>query len=150
MSQEQVEQPNVINLDPNNSIQILIKYTELAQKNGAYELREADIIKRSIDVLTNNVQDAEVTPVVAVNLLIQSVVKGQKSGAYTLNDAALLHKVITYIVQLSQQQNPEQAQAQAPQQEIDNKTEDKTDSTEDDDDDLTSLSDPVPLRPKEI
>lgn len=139
-------EPTVINLDPNNSVQILIKYIELAQKSGAFELKEAEIIKRAIDVLINNVQDQEITQALAINLLIQAVVKGQKhGGSYTLNDAALLHKVITYIIQISQ---PPQSN-QEPVQNVTASNSSVSD-VNNDDDDLSSLSEPVPLRPKEI
>jgi hypothetical protein len=138
---QQQQQPNVITLDKNNSINILIQYIEVAQKAGSYDLKESDILKRAIDVLVNNVTDNEINETLAVNLIIQGIMKGQKSGAYSLNDASLLHKVISFIVQLieSAQQAPTSAVpvpvASEPEQE---------------DDDIDSLSAPVPLRPKEI
>lgn len=140
MQGEQQQQPSVITLNKSNSIQIMIQYIEIAQKSGAYELREAEILKRATDVLINKVNDHEINENMAINLLIQGIMKGQKhGGAFNLNDAALLQKVIQYIVSMS-----------------DGKEEVKPDSIEhehhehDHDDDLSSLSDPVPLRPKEI
>jgi len=138
--EQQQQQPSVITLNKVNSIQIMIQYIEIAQKSGAYELREAEILKRATDVLINKVIDNEINENMAINLLIQGIMKGQKhGGAFNLNDAALLQKVIQYIVSMS-----------------DGKEEVKSGSVEseplhvDDDDDLSSLSDPVPLRPKEI
>ena len=135
------EQPQVITLDKNTSINILIQYIEVAQKAGAYELKEAEILKRVVDFLINNAPDNELNELTAINVLIQGIVKAQKhGGAFTLNDAALLHKVITFIVQLFEQQQQQPAQAPPAQ----------TSSSNEDDDDLASLSEPVPLRPKEI
>jgi len=138
------EQPTVITLTKETSINIFIQYIEIAQKVGAYELKEAEILKRSIDILMNKVVDVEINENLAINLLIQGVNKGQKhGGAYTLNDAALLQKVIQYIVSLSA----------PPSQSIESTTVETTAEEQpemDEDDDLASLSDPVPLRPKEI
>lgn len=140
IQQNTPEQPQVITLDKNTSINILIQYIEVAQKAGAYELKEAEILKRVVDFLINNAPDNELNELTAINVLIQGIVKAQKhGGAFTLNDAALLHKVITFIVQLFEQQ---QQPAQAPPA--------QTSSSDEDDDDLASLSEPVPLRPKEI
>jgi hypothetical protein len=142
---EQQQQPSVITLNKTNSIQILIQYIEIAQKAGAYELKEAEILKRSVDVLINNVNDPEINENLAINLLIQGILKGQKhGGAFNLNDAALLQKVIQYIVSLSSENN-ESSEASASEPESV-----KQEETNDDDDDLSSLSEPVPLRPKEI
>lgn len=137
------QQPSVITLNKTNSIQILIQYIEIAQKVGAYELKEAEILKRSVDVLINNVTDNEINESLAINLLIQGVLKGQKhGGAFNLNDAALLQKVIQYIVSLSSENNENNSvTSDEPKQEIKN---------DEEDDDLSSLSEPVPLRPKEI
>ena len=134
------EQPTVITLTKETSINIFIQYIEIAQKVGAYELKEAEILKRSIDILMNKVVDVEINENLAINLLIQGVNKGQKhGGAYTLNDAALLQKVIQYIVSLSA----------PPSQSIESTTVETTAEEQpemDEDDDLASLSDPVPLR----
>ena len=142
-NEQQQQQPSVITLNKTNSIQILIQYIEIAQKAGAYELKEAEILKRSVDVLINSVSDSEINENLAVNLLIQGILKGQKhGGAFNLNDAALLQKVIQYIVSLSVE-NSETPAA------VTNETVNQ-ESKNEDDDDLSSLSEPVPLRPKEI
>lgn len=142
------QQPTVITLDRNTSISILIQYIEVAQKAGSYDLKESDILKRSVDVLVNNANDNEINEALALNLLIQGIMKGQKSGSYTLNDASLLHKVINFIIQLYESANKQQADesaagTQAPAVEA-------APAEEEDDDDIDSLSAPVPLRPKEI
>jgi len=162
MSENQPEQPTIITLDKNSSIKILIQYIEISQKAGAYELKEAEILKRAADVLTNNAQDPEINENLAINLLIQGINKGQKhGGAYTLNDASLLHKVIQYIINL-QGPSPsvpglsenETTTSSLPQknnsQPIVTSNNIENIETIEDEDDLASLSEPVPLRPKEI
>lgn len=142
--QQQQQQPSVITLNKSNSIQILIQYIEIAQKAGAYELKEAEILKRSVDVLLNNAQDHEINENLAINLLIQGILKGQKhGGAFTLNDAALLQKVIQYIVSTSDANKTSESPESEP-------SSSNQDVVKPEDDDLASLSDPVPLRPKEI
>ena len=80
-------QPQVINLNDQNSIQILMQYIEIAQKSGTFLLQEADILKRCKDVLFSKAQDKEITDIQAKQLFIQAVMKGQANGAYTLDDA---------------------------------------------------------------
>jgi hypothetical protein len=100
-SVQQSQAPSVITLDKNNSIKILIQYNELIQKSGAFDLKEADLIKRAIDVLIYSATDSEINEIVGINLLIQGIHKGQKhGGTLTLNDASLLHKVILYITNI--------------------------------------------------
>lgn len=124
-----------LTLDVPKCLQFLAQYAESAQQKGAYLLQEAELLKRAVDVVMNNVEDKDVDKNLGVNLLIQGVQKGQRHGAYSLADAALLHKVITFLVEQSQQ--PQQQVQQEVQQ-------------EDSIDDLSELSQPVPLRPKEI
>lgn len=133
-----------LNLDLNKCFQFLAQYVESAQQKGAYVLQEAELLKRAVDVVMNNAEDKDVDKNLGVNLLIQGVQKGQRHGAYSLADAALLHKVISFLVEQSQQgqQQASQApQAQAPQAQAQDNNET---------DDLSELSQPVPLRPKEI
>lgn len=112
------ETPTVITLDNNNSVQIVCQYIEIAQNKGAYQLAEAEILKRAIDVAVNNVPDNEIDQIKARQILIQGVVRGQSSGAYTLNDAALLHKVVMFIdnsIKITQEQLVSQQPQQIPQ-----------------------------------
>ena len=138
------QEPTVITLDNQNSIQILAQYIEVAQQKGAYLLNEAEILKRAMDVLMNNVPDKEIDANMAKQLLIQGVNKGQRHGAYTLNDAALLSKVVIFVAQGTQESNPQapanpSAPAPAPVsvQSVDS-------------DDLSDLAEPIPLKPKEV
>lgn len=124
-------QPQLITLDAKNSIEILTQFVEVAQKHGAFLLAESDILKRAKDVLLRGVQDPEINDTSARNLFIQAVNKGQQKGAYTLDDASILHKVCQFIAQSSQQS--QQVQSQQVQSTVE-------------DDDLDSLSAPVPLR----
>ncbi len=144
MSTEQQE-PTVITLDNTNSIQILGQYIEVAQQKGAYLLNEAEILKRGMDVLINNVPDKEIDNSMAKQLLIQGVNKGQKHGAYTLNDAALLSKVVMFVATSLQQE-----QGQVQQTEQVQHTESNSSSFKQSEDDLSDLAEPIPLKPKEV
>ena len=148
------EQPSVITLTKENSINIFVQYIEIAQKAGAYELKEADILKRASDVLVHKATDPEISENLAINLLIQGINKGQKhGGAYTLNDAALLHKVIQYVVTAQPAQQNEvvtEVQGNNETTETSELIENEQDNSDEAEDDLASLSEPVPLRPKEI
>ena len=145
------QEPSVITLTKESSINIFIQYIEIAQKAGAYELKEAEILKRASDVLLHNANDHEINENLAINLLIQGINKGQKhGGAFTLNDAALLHKVIQYIIMSSQQSTQDNNLAtEADKGETTAVSNDQEIESENEDD-LSSLSEPVPLRPKEI
>lgn len=128
------QEQTVITLDNQNTVQLLIKYVELAQQKGAFVLNEAELLKRASDVLLNNVPDNELNAVNSRHILIQGVQKGQKHGAYTLNDAALLSKVVQYVI--SSLENATTSQSTPTQAQLD--------------DDLTDLAEPIPLRPKEV
>jgi hypothetical protein len=143
------EQPTMITLDNNNSIQILAQYVEVAQQKGAYLLTEAEILKRSMDVLINNIPDKEIDSNMAKQFLIQGVVKGQKHGSYTLNDAALLNKVVMFVTNTLPNQEQEQ-QEQSVQQSVPEVPVTSTPVTEEDRDDLSDLAEPIPLKPKEV
>ena len=147
----QPEQPSVITLTKENSINIFVQYIEIAQKVGAYELKEADILKRASDVLIHGAKDHEINENLAINLLIQGLNKGQKhGGAFTLNDAALLHKVIQFIVTNTEQSEESKPIEEAPKNDAVPEVSNVQEPVEDSDDDLSSLSEPVPLRQKEI
>ena len=161
------QQPTVITLDNINSVKILVQYIELAQQKGAFDLNEAELLKRSSDVLLNGVEDNELNQFNSRQLLVQGIHKGQKSGAYSLNDAALLSKVVKFVMNhltnlqagLVAQQQPQvqSPQVQSPQVQSPQVQQPQVQSPqvqqlveEDDDDDLSSLAEPIPLRPKEI
>jgi hypothetical protein len=159
-SQEASKEPTVITLDNTNSVKILAQYVELGQQKGAYLLNEAEILKRGIDVLINNVPDTDITPVIAKSVLIQGVNKAQRHGAYTLNDASLLNKVVQFIVSndtelqslinsatAQQAPAPTQAPTQTPTQ---TQIQDLEEVEEESSDDLSDLADPIPLKPKEV
>lgn len=143
------QEPTVITLDDKNSIQILAQYIEVAQQKGAYLLNEAEILKRAMDVLMNNIPDKEIDNNMAKNLLIQGVNKGQRHGAYTLNDAALLSKVVLFVAQgvpqLAAQTQPQSAEVPASTQDVSTHQE-----SEEESDDLSDLAEPIPLKPKEV
>lgn len=138
------QEPTVITLNDTNSIQILAQYIEVAQQKGSFLLNEAELLKRCIDFLINNVPDNEINSNIAKNVLIQGVNKGQKNGSYTLNDASLLSKVVQYVsntLPIEQQQPQQQLESQpVPEQQVQQTLID----------DLSDLADPIPLKPKEV
>jgi hypothetical protein len=127
----------------------MAQYIEVAQQKGAYLLNEAEILKRSMDVLMNNVPDKEIDSAMAKQLLIQGVNKGQRHGAYTLNDAALLSKVVMFVA------NTLQPQDQPSQPAVSNSVPQPSapsvpSSVSTSSDDLSDLAEPIPLKPKEV
>ena len=125
--------PQVITLDNSNSVQIVLQFVDVAQKAGTFILSESDILKRCRDVLLSNVTDPEINVVHAKQLIVQAIIKGQAKGCFTLDDASILHKVCQYIsTTLTAPVQP------APVQ--------PTQIQEVDDDDISMLSAPVPLK----
>lgn len=151
-------QPTVITLDNANSIQILSQYVEIAQSKGAFLLPEAELLKRAVDVLKNNVPDNEINNINGRQLLIQGIHKGQRHGSYTLNDAALLSKVVQFVEMYIQslvappQTSNQEVETQQPetQQPETNNEQQEQQETHIESDDLSDLAEPVPLKPKEV
>jgi len=129
--QQQQQQPQVITLDNKNSVEILSQYVEVAQSKGAFQLPESDILKRCRDLLLKGVEDAEINVPTAKNLFVQAIQKGQSRGCFSLDDAYILHRVCTFV-----SQNMD-APATVPTQQV---------QTAPSNDDLSTLSDPVPLK----
>ena len=177
MATQNAPEQTTITLDHKNSCQILKDYVELAQQKGAFELSEAEVLKRASDFLLNDANDPELNQINARQLLIQGVTKGQRHGAYSLSDAALIHKVVTFVSKAientieytrqmnAQQQSPvaapvQEQQAAAPVQEQEKqadlkpkskaKGKSKGKAKQTKDEDLSELADPIPLRPKQI
>ena len=146
------QEPTVITLDNQNSVQILAQYIEVAQQKGAYLLNEAEILKRAMDVLINNIHDKEIDANMAKQLLIQGVNKGQRHGAYTLNDAALLSKVVLFVAQETAPATQVPAQASKPTIPVQAAPvqEEQVQEEPVDSDDLSDLAEPIPLKPKEV
>lgn len=159
-----LQEPAVITLDSVNSVKIIVQYIELAQTKGAYDLNEAELLKRASDVVINGVVDNELNITNSKQLLVQGIHKGQRHGAYTLNDAALLSKVVKFVLgtlnELAQTQAQAQAQSPAPAQApaqaqapVPEPAPAQSTLEVDDNeitDDLSSLADPIPLKPKVI
>jgi len=132
---EQQQEPQVITLDQKNSIEILCQYVELSQKAGSFSLQESDILKRCRDLLIKGVEDTEINVPTAKNLFVQAIMKGQSKGCFSLDDASILHQVCKFVsANLEAPVPTQQVQAQ-PQATPSN-----------DDDSLSTLSDPVPLK----
>ena len=132
---EQTE-PQVITLDDKNSIEILASYIEVAQKAGTFVLQESDILKRCRDLLLKGTEDAEINVPTAKNLFVQGIIKGQSKGCYTLDDSFILYKVCAFVTQNIDQIVP----ASSPQQVTNGN------SPQVSNDDLSTLSDPVPIK----
>jgi hypothetical protein len=97
------DQPQEILLQPRNSIEILVKYLEIAQQKGAYESNEIVLLNRACAVVLGGHSDEAIDLVKGKELLIQGILKGQSKGVYALGDAALLHTVVQYVVSTMQE-----------------------------------------------
>ena len=139
---EQQKQQNVITLNTNNSVEILSQYISMAQEKGAFLLAESDILKRCRDFLLKNIQDSEINVPTAKNLLIQGIIKGQGKGCFNLDDASILHKVCGYVS--TNLDEPMSLQQVTPQSSVSSVS--SISSVSSDDDSLSMLSDPVPLK----
>lgn len=172
---ETVQQPTVITLNNTNSIEFLSKYIELAQTKGAFILSEAELLKRAVDCILNNVPDKEINQINGRQLLIQGIHKGQRHGAFTLNDAALLSKIVQFVENVIQtslkpientttetlNKNSLSGDTTQPSTSVDNVVNNVVDNVADEvvdeavndtsiSDDLSDLAEPVPLKPKEV
>lgn len=129
----EVSQPQVITLDKQNSVQILSNFIDQANKTGAFLLGESDILKRSKDVLLNGKSDTEINVQKALELFLQGITKSQSKGCFTLEESSILFKVVQFISANSSQWI------------------DTVGAVGTIDDDLSSLSQPVPIKsPKTI
>jgi hypothetical protein len=153
-------------LNKETCFKLLIQYLELAQGKGSFLLSEAALLKRAIDVAKGDGNDSEINMTNAKNLLISGIHKGQKSGAYTLNDAALLDKVVqiysaeTVEPVKGSPSTPQVPTPQVPTQSVNVQPVEQEGSvpihsgdastTSVDSGDLSDLSAPVPLKPREI
>lgn len=144
-------QPQTITLNNQNAVLILLQYVEVAQRAGAFLLQESDILKRCRDFFTG-ASDPELDVSKARTLLIQAVNKGQSKGAYNLDDASVLHRVCQFVQQnLDAEFQPLQVQSPAEQQTVQSESvqpqpvQSSTQQAQSQDD-LSSLSEPVPLR----
>jgi hypothetical protein len=129
------EMAEKIQLTMENAEKILCTFVERAQnskdRGSAYELADADALVKSMTVVGG-------TPVEGLNRLqarqnlINGVLKGQKHGSYSLQEAASLWTVVGFMVKESQKETQEPT------------------TTTRTDDDLSELSESVPLKPREI
>ena len=133
---------NQITLNHDNSLDFLIQFTELAQKNGVYNLQEADVLKKAVDSIKNT--DGVIPKAEAQNLLIQAVVKGQSRGVYTLVEASTLYNICLF---LAKEESQSQNQSQSPSSSQSPSTSKPLEKIEEEqEDDLFDLSAPVPLK----
>jgi hypothetical protein len=151
-----------ITLNLENSIKLLVQYINVAQKNGAYSLQEADTLEKGVGLLNGEPSKSDLEN--GLNCLIQGVVKGQKHGSYSLSDASILYNIIVFLttppnvpstsVPVPLTQNAlagkvpvTSTQAPKPEPVTQNALSDKVQVQEDDDDVTFDLSESVPLRP---
>jgi hypothetical protein len=132
---------STITLTTENSLDFLIQYTELAQKNGVFNLQEADLLKKAVDSLKDT--PSEISKTDAQNLLTQAVAKGQSKGCYSLADASTIYNICLF---LSKQPSPSQPQSQAQSQEPEKLQSIKEEEPEE----LFDLSAPVPIRQNQM
>ena len=90
-----------------SAITVLINSVRLAQKNGAYLLRESALLADAIDYFNPDVKEKptfennENPEFVAINILLQGVHKGQTHAgefSYSLEDGRLLWKITDFLV----------------------------------------------------
>lgn len=157
---------NKITVTNENCVGFIEKYIEHAQQKGAYVLQEADLLQRSLNVLKGNTNDeTELNEESSRQLVVQGVIKGQKNGVYTLADAAFLYNLVVFFqeatVKFSElnkgtvsenNENVNNNTSENNDEDEDNEDEDNEDDNEleIDDDDLSELSKPVPLIPKNV
>jgi hypothetical protein len=126
---------NQITLNHDNSIDFLIQFTELAQKNGVFNLQEADLLKKAVDSIKNS--GKEISKSESKKLLIQAVVKGQSKGVYSLVEASVLYNICLYLAKEEEQGvQSHQSSEIKPLEKI----------QEEPEEDLFDLSAPVPLK----
>ncbi|KAJ3352334.1 hypothetical protein GGF32_003822 [Allomyces javanicus] len=86
------------------AVKVLSQFVELGNSKGAFSLREANMLSKAIDILSEDVQDkptlVENDPnpeATAKDLLVQAVHVAQSKGAYGLRDAALAYDLTEYL-----------------------------------------------------
>jgi len=150
---------NKITVTNENCVGFIEKYIEHAQQKGAYVLQEADLLQRSLNVLKGNTNDeTELNEESSKQLVVQGVVKGQKNGVYTLADATFLYNLVVFFQEatvkfseLNKGTVSENNNTSENNDENENENEDDNElEIDDDDDDLSELSKPVPLIPKNV
>lgn len=154
---------NKITVTNENCVGFIEKYIEHAQQKGAYVLQEADLLQRSLNVLKGNASDeTELNEETSRQVVVQGLVKGQKNGVYTLADAAFLYNLVVFFQEASvkfsevnktnnDNNNNNTNTSDNAKDDIENDDEDDAGDFEiDDDDDLSELSKPVPLIPKNV
>lgn len=137
--------PQSIPLTVENAEKILCTFVERAQnsknRGSPFELSDADVLVKSMAVVSGTTVEG-INKFQARQNLINGVVKGQRHGCYSLQDASSLWTVISYLVtetrnELSQETQPG---TQAPTMNVRPK----------DSEDLSQLSESVPLKLREI
>jgi hypothetical protein len=137
--------PQSIPLTVENAEKILCTFVERAQnskdRGSAFELSEADILVKSMAVVSGTAVEG-INKYQARQNLVNGVVKGQRHGCYSLQDASSLWTVITYLVTETRNELAQEAQpsTQAPTMNVRPK----------DSEDLSQLSESVPLKLREI
>jgi hypothetical protein len=141
-----------ITLNLENSIKLLVEYINLAQKNGAYSLQEADTLERGVGLLKGEPSKSDLEN--GLNCLIGGVVKGQKHGSYSLSDASILYNIIVFLTSPASKTEvstpiPQVPMSQVPMSQVPVESSMPAQDTVQDNnaDDTFDLSESIPLRP---
>lgn len=93
-----------IKLDVSICTELLIKCVELAQRKGAFPIKDASALYKVITYLKTDIQPKEkdkdfpeLDKKSSIETLIKGVVIGNSKGAYSLEEAALLDRIITFL-----------------------------------------------------
>jgi hypothetical protein len=81
--------------------EFLAYYVNLVQQRGKFTLREAYLLKKSIDRVITSVEDPEISEEKGKDLILQGVNLGQQRGAFSLGDAEVLSRLVEFVESIS-------------------------------------------------
>lgn len=127
-----------------SSITFIIKFVEVAQKNGSYILSEADTLQKAVQVCSQYLSKPEVTQdfINSLNLLINGIVNGQSKGSYSLAEASLLYNIVMFFQKTFNTEVSTQEPAVATEEP---KQHQSLSMVKEEEEELYGLSDPVPI-----
>jgi hypothetical protein len=107
-----------VELSTAKAFDLIISFVDLAQKSGAFQLKEAALIHRAVIKLKKQekIHDESFTDDVAKNVIVQAINAGQAKGAYNLDQAALLERAVS--VYFSESPAQEKLKEPTPVQEV--------------------------------
>lgn len=154
-SENMEKKQTVVPLNEENCFKLMGQFVEVAHSKGIFNFAESDLLKRSVDVCLNGASDSQINKETGKQLLTSGLEKGQRSGTFSLHDASVIFKVLEFLKNLDNV--PEEQQPVSQQQAnsgISMTTKSKESAREVNNSfstsDLSELSAPVPLRPREV